>query len=120
MSWISPKVVPQNSAYGDWLSYGHQAPGVVHKIAAIPILIYQRVVFTYGPLLALIFLVGLGGLLSVSASRRGRGLRSMLSFRTLRSVRLHWAPRGTTMLPWVTAAGLCWRRSRWRTSTTVT
>ena len=106
VSWISPKVVPQNSAYGDWLSYGHQAPGVVHKIAAIPILIYQRVVFTYGPLLALIFLVGLGGLLSVSASRRGRGLRSMLSFRTLRSVRLHWAPRGTTMLPWVTAAGL--------------
>ena len=30
----------------------------------------------------------------------------MLSFRTLRSVRLHWAPRGTTMLPWVTAVGL--------------
>ena len=106
VSWISPKVVPQNSAYGDWLSYGHQAPGVVHKIVAIPILIYQRVVFTYGPLLALIFLVGLGGLLSVSASRRGRGVRSVLSFRTLRSVRLHWAPRGTTMLPWVTAAGL--------------
>ena len=106
VSWISPKVVPKNSAYGDWLSYGRQAPGVVHKIAAIPIIVYQRVVFTYGPLLALIFLVGLGGLLSVSASRRGRGLRSVLSFRTLRSVRLHWAPRGTTMLPWVTAVGL--------------
>jgi hypothetical protein len=30
----------------------------------------------------------------------------VLSFLTLRSVRLHWAPRGTTMLPWVTAAGL--------------
>jgi hypothetical protein len=95
VSWISPKVVPQNSAYNDWLSYGHQAPGVVHKVAAIPILVYQRVVFTYGPLLALIFLVGLGGLIGV----RRRGWR-------LRSLRLSWAPRGTTMLPWVTAVVL--------------
>jgi hypothetical protein len=94
-AWISPLVVPKNSAYDDWVNYGHQAPGVVHKIAAIPILVYQRVVFTYGPLLALIFLAGLGGLIGV----RRRGWR-------LRSLRLYWAPRGTTMLPWVTAVAL--------------
>ena len=87
--------IPGGTAYQDWLSYGHQAPGVVHKIAAIPILVYQRVVFTYGPLLALIFLVGLGGLIGV----RRRGWQ-------LKSLRLHWAPRGTTMLPWVTAVAL--------------
>jgi hypothetical protein len=95
VSWISPKVVPKNSAYNDWVNYGHQAPGVVHKVAAIPVLVYQRVVFTYGPLLALIFLVGLGGLIGV----RRRGWQ-------LKSLRLSWAPRGTTMLPWVTAVAL--------------
>jgi hypothetical protein len=89
-SWI-----PGGTAYQDWLSYGHQAPGVVHKVFAIPIAVYQRVVFTYGPLLALIFLVGLGGLIGV----RRRGWQ-------LKSLRLYWAPRGTTMLPWVTAAAL--------------
>ena len=47
-------------------------------------------------------------MISVTASawRRGQGLRAALSFRTLRSVRLHWAPRGTSMLPWVTAVAL--------------
>jgi 4-amino-4-deoxy-L-arabinose transferase-like glycosyltransferase len=94
-AWISPIVVPKYSAYDDWVSYGHQAPGAVHAFAAVPILVYQRVVFTYGPLLALIFLVGLGGLIGV----RRRGWQ-------LRSLRLHWAPRGTTMLPWVTAVAL--------------
>ncbi len=94
-AWISPLIVPKYSAYDDWVNYGHQAPGVVHKFAAIPILIYQRVVFTYGPLLALIFLVGLGGLIGV----RRRGWQ-------VKSLRLHWAPRGTTMLPWVTAVAL--------------
>jgi hypothetical protein len=99
--------IPGGTAYQDWLSYGHEAPGVVHKIFAVPILIYQRVVFTYGPLLAVIFLAGLGGVLSVTAAgRRGRGLRSLGSAQTLRSVRLHWAPRGTSMLPWVTAVAL--------------
>jgi Dolichyl-phosphate-mannose-protein mannosyltransferase len=112
-SWISPLVVPKNSAYDDWLNYGHQAPGVVHKAFAAPIAVYQRVVFTYGPLLALIFLVGLGGLLSVSAGRKPgadpasprRPVQALRSVRW-RSVRLHWAPRGTSMLPWVTAAAL--------------
>jgi hypothetical protein len=79
---------------------------VVHKIAAAPIAVYQRVVFTYGPLLAIIFLVGLGGLFSVTGRRQGKGVRSILSARTLRSLRLHWRPRGTSMLPWVTAVAL--------------
>jgi hypothetical protein len=107
-AWISPLVVPKDSAYDDWLSYGHQAPGAVHKIFAAPIALYQRVVFTYGPLLAVIFLVGLGGVLSVSASarRRGQGLRSAMSFQTLRSLRLHWSRRGPTMLPWLSAVAL--------------
>ena len=106
-SWIGSNI-PSHSAYSDWLAYGHQAPGVVNKVFAVPILLYERVVFTWGPLLAVIFLVGLGGVISVSASarRRGQGLRAALSFRTLRSVRLHWSPRGTSMLPWVTAVAL--------------
>jgi hypothetical protein len=105
-AWVSPLVTPKDSAYDDWLNYGHQAPGVVHKIFAAPIALYQRVVFTYGPLLAVIFLLGLGGLFSVTARRRGTGIRSVLSVRTLLSLRLHWRPRGTTMLPWVTAVAL--------------
>jgi hypothetical protein len=109
-SWIGPtnRDPAYHSAYSDWLAYGHQAPGVVNKVFAVPILIYERVVFTYGPLLAVIFLVGLGGVISVSASarRRGQGLRSALSFRTLRSVRLRWSPRGTSMLPWFSAVAL--------------
>ena len=106
-TWIGTNVAADN-AYHDWVAYGHQAPGVVDKVFAVPILIYERVVFTWGPLLAVIFLVGLGGVISVSASarRRGHGLRSALSFQALRSLRLHWSPRGTTRLPWFTAVAL--------------
>jgi hypothetical protein len=106
-SWIGSDT-PAHSAYSDWLAYGHQSPGIVNKVFAVPILLYERVVFTWGPLLAVIFLVGLGGVISVSASawRRGQGLRAALSFRALRSVRLHWSPRGTSMLPWFTAVAL--------------
>jgi len=83
------------TAYGDWLSYGHQAPGRVIEAFAIPMVLYNRLVFTYGPLLALIFIVGLGGLFSL----RRTGTK-------LTSYRLRWAPRGTSMLPWVTAVAL--------------
>ncbi|HVT67425.1 MAG TPA: hypothetical protein VHF26_06740 [Trebonia sp.] len=98
--------IPGGTAYADWLSYGRQAPGVVHRVFALPIAVYQRLVFTYGPLLAVVFLVGLGGLFSVTARRRGTGIRSVVSARALASLRLHWRPRGTTMLPWVTAVAL--------------
>jgi hypothetical protein len=101
-----PPLVPKNSVYNDWLNYGHQAPGVVHKILAAPIAVYQRVVFTYGPLLAVILFTGLGGWLAVTGRRRGTGVRSLLSVDTLRSLRLHWRPRGTSMLPWWTAVAL--------------
>jgi len=106
--------IPGGTAYQDWISYGHQAAGVVHRFAAIPILLYQRVVYTYGPLLAVIAAVGLGGVLSVSAARRRGGregprwrrpVQQLRSVR-LRSVRVHWAPRGTTMLPWISAVVL--------------
>lgn len=83
------------TAYQDWLSYGHQAPGRVITIFAAPILVYQRLVFTYGPLLALILLTGLGGVIGV----RRTGSR-------LTGIRLRWAPRGTSMLPWITAVAL--------------
>jgi hypothetical protein len=105
--------IPGGTAFQDWMSYGHQAPGVVHKIFAAPILVYQRVVFTYGPLLAVIFLAGLGGLVSVTAARRrgadpGSWRRPVRALRSVQpsSVRLRWSPRGTSMLPWVAAAAL--------------
>jgi len=82
------------TAYQDWLSYGHQAPGRVIEVFAAPILLYQRLVFTYGPLLALMLLVGLGGVFRLRLSRRPR------------EIRLRWAPRGTSMLPWITAVAL--------------
>jgi hypothetical protein len=83
------------TAYQDWMSYGHQAPGAVDKVFAYPLIAYQRVVFTYGPLLAVIFLIGLGGVFSVR--RRGWNVKSF---------RLRWEVRGTSMLPWITAVAL--------------
>ena len=84
------------TAYQDWLSYGHQAPGRVIKVFAAPILAYQRLVFTYGPLFGLILLVGLGGVIRVRRPVRPR----------LRPFPLRWEPRGTSMLPWITAIAL--------------
>ena len=93
-AWIGSNT-PAHSALHDWLAYGGQAPGVVDRVFAVPILVYQRVAFTYGPLLAVIFLAGLGGVIGV----RRQGWR-------VRSLRLYWSRRGTTMLPWVTAVAL--------------
>ena len=95
--WIGPDI-PANSAYADWLNYSHQAPGVVNRVFADPILIYQRVVFTYGPLLALIFLVGLGGVFAIRRNPR--------NWKDWKKLRLRWEVRGTSMLPWITAVGL--------------
>ena len=90
-SWI-----PGGTAYQDWLTYSHQAPGAVDEVFAVPMIVYQRLVFTYGPLLALIFLVGLGGVVRI---RRPARLR-------LRPFPLQWERRGTSMLPWITAVAL--------------
>ena len=102
---IPPLIVPRDSEYNDWLTYGHQAPGAVRKVFAAPIAAYQRAVFTYGPLLAVIFLLGLGGWFSVTA-RRGTSLPPLPSAQALRSLRLRWRPRGTSMLPWWSAVAL--------------
>jgi hypothetical protein len=95
--------VPGGTAYSDWLSYGHQAPGTVITVFAAPVLIYQRLVFTYGPLFALILLMGLGGVLALR-----RPLRSLRDVRSLRPrpFPLKWQVRGTPMLPWITAIAL--------------
>jgi hypothetical protein len=92
--WIGP-LVPANNAYADWLRYGGEAPGAVRTVFAIPLIGYQKIFYTWGPLLALIFLTGLGGLVAIR--RRGRGLGQ---------VRLRWEIRGTSMLPWLTAVAL--------------
>jgi hypothetical protein len=89
------------TAYQDWLSYGHQAPGRVIAVFAIPVLIYQRLVFTYGPLFAVILAMGLGGLLTLR-----RPLRPAREFLRSRPFPLRWRVRGTPMLPWVTAMAL--------------
>jgi hypothetical protein len=96
-AWISP-LTQADSAYNDWVKYGHQAPGTVNKVFAAPLAVYQRLVFTYGPLLLVIFLTGLGGVIQVR--RKGRGMD------LVKSLRLSWAPRGTSVLPWLTAVAL--------------
>ncbi len=93
--------IPGGTAYQDWMNYGHQAPGRVIEVFAIPILIYQRLVFTYGPLFAVILAMGLGGLLALR-----RPLLPLRQFLRPRPFPLRWQVRGTPMLPWVTAVGL--------------
>jgi hypothetical protein len=93
--------IPGGTAYGDWMSYGRQQPGVVDKVFAYPLIAYTRVFYTWGPLLALIFLLGLGGVIGVR--RRDWTARRAWD---MRRVRLHWQVRGTSMLPWITAVAL--------------
>jgi hypothetical protein len=87
--------IPGGTAGQDWLSYGHENPGVVDPVFAYPLIVYERVVFTWGPLLALIFLVGLGGVFSI----RRKGWK-------VTTFRLRWQVRGTTMVPWIAAVAL--------------
>jgi hypothetical protein len=84
-SWIKG-----GTAYGDWLSYGHQDPGVVVKPVAVLIDGYQRIFYTWGPLLFVIFVMGLGGVLAI----------------TRRPWRLRWRRRQGSMLPWISAVVL--------------
>jgi hypothetical protein len=87
-SWIQG-----GTAYSYWMTYGGEKPGVVNEVFAAPVAAYTRVFYTWGPLLAVIFLVGLGGVFSL----RRRGWRP---------TGLRWQVRGTSMLPWITAVGL--------------
>jgi hypothetical protein len=81
---------------GDWVAYGHAKAGVVHEPFAAFMIAYQRVFWTWGPLFGIIMVIGLGGLFRVR--RRVQDWR-------LRRGRLpvYWAPRGTSMFPWVVA-----------------
>jgi hypothetical protein len=82
--------IPGGTAYSDWLSYGHQDPGVVIKPVAVFILGYQRIFYTWGPLFGLIMLMGLGGVLTI----------------TRRPWRLRWRRRSASMFPWISAVAL--------------
>jgi hypothetical protein len=84
-SWIKG-----GTAYQDWLSYGGQAPGGVAEPFALLILGYERIFYTWGPLFGVIMLMGLGGVLRIQR----------------RPLRLRWAPRTGTMLPWLTGVVL--------------
>jgi hypothetical protein len=84
-SWIQG-----GTAYSDWLSYGHQAPGAVVKPVAVLIAGYQRIFYTWGPLLLVIIAAGLGVVLTI----------------TRRPWRLRWRPRQGSVLPWITAVVL--------------
>jgi hypothetical protein len=87
--WIPPNT-KADSAYSDWLAYGHQDPGVVVKPVAVLILGYERLVNTLGPLLAVIFVVGLGGVLTIER----------------RPWRLRWRRRQGSMFPWIASVVL--------------
>jgi hypothetical protein len=79
----------------DWVTYGHAKAGVVHEPFAAFLIAYQRVFWTWGPLLGIIMAMGLGGLFRIRRPRQWR--LSRVGFP------LYWAPRGTSMFPWVVA-----------------
>jgi hypothetical protein len=83
-SWI-----PGGTAYQDAVSYGHASPSTVVEPFAALISLYERIVYTYGPLFGLILLTGLGGVLRFRRSPSG-------------VPRLVWSRRTGSMLPWVT------------------
>jgi hypothetical protein len=80
----------------DWVSYGHAKPGAVIEPFAAFLIAYQRVFYTWGPLLAVILLVGLGGRLRV---RRPRDWLPASG----RRLPVYRDNRGTSMFPWVVA-----------------
>ncbi len=84
------------TAYSDWLSYGHQDPGVVIKPVAVLILGYQRIFYTWGPLFGLIMIMGLGGVLTIQRRQD----------RSRWALRLRWQRRSGSMFPWIAAVVL--------------
>ncbi len=87
-SWI-----PGGTAYSDAAQYGHATPSRVVEPFATLIAGYERVFYTYGPLLGLILVMGLGGVVR-------------LQRRPIRLIWLARSRRAGSMLPWVTAVVL--------------
>jgi hypothetical protein len=85
--------IPGGTAYQDAVTYGRANPSTIVEPFAAVITLYQHVVYTWGPLLGLILLAGLGGVVRIE------GLRQ-------RQPRLTWARRSGSMMPWVTALAL--------------
>jgi len=83
-SWI-----PGGTAYQDAIRCGRASPSTVVEPFAAVIALYERIVHTYGPLLGLILLSGLGGVVRVEGKRQRRP-------------RLAWSRRAGSMMPWVT------------------
>jgi hypothetical protein len=93
--WLpnSKEWIDGGTAYQDAVRYGHAPPSRVVEPFASVITLYQRIVYTYGPLFGLIMVVGLGGLVRIE------GLRE-------RRPRLAWSRRAGSMLPWITGVVL--------------
>ncbi len=81
--------IPGGTAYQDAISYGHANPSTIVEPFAALITLYEHIIYTWGPLLGLILLAGLGGVVRIE------GLRQ-------RQPRLVWSRRSGSMLPWVT------------------
>jgi hypothetical protein len=93
---LSTQTIPNNhtwitggTAYQDAVSYGHATPSRFVEPFAAVIVLYQHIVYTYGPLFGIILLTGLGGMVRIE------GLRA-------RRPRLAWSRRTGSMLPWLT------------------
>jgi len=73
--------------------YGHANPSTVVEPFAALISLYERIVYTYGPLFGVILLTGLGGVVRIEGLRQRRP-------------RLVWSRRTGSMMPWVTGVVL--------------
>ena len=92
---LKTQMIPNNhtwiaggTAYQDAVSYGHAEPSRFVEPAAAPIVLYQKIVYTWGPLFGLIMLMGLGGIVRITGFRERRP-------------RLAWSRRAGSMMPWV-------------------
>jgi hypothetical protein len=97
---LQPKNVPDNhswipggTAYQDAVHFGHASPSTVVRPFAVLISAYEHIVYTYGPLLGIILLTGLGGVVRI------QGLRE-------RRARLVWSRRSGSVLPLITGVVL--------------